>query len=110
MIFLEFAAAKSRQFSGLQNLTSPALMPPDLLQVPQAQYPKVAGLTHRAGASVGTAVQTASTAAMRAGNALPPFPPSDFIGGKFNHRKVRRVETGERRLHDAGARAHEPGA
>jgi hypothetical protein len=68
VIVLGFAAAKSRQFSGLQNLTSPALMPPDLLQVPQAQYPKVAGLTHRAGAGVGTAVQTASTAAMYAGN------------------------------------------
>jgi hypothetical protein len=32
-----FAAAKSRQFSALQNLTFRALIPPALLQVPDAQ-------------------------------------------------------------------------
>jgi hypothetical protein len=34
---LRFAAAKSRQFSALQNLTFRALIPPALLQVPDAQ-------------------------------------------------------------------------
>jgi hypothetical protein len=34
---LRFAAAKSRQFSALQNLTLRALIPPALLQVPDAQ-------------------------------------------------------------------------
>ncbi len=51
-----------------------ALMPPNLLQVPEPQYPAVSGLTHRAATGVDNAAQPASAAAkdaqnMDAGNA-----------------------------------------
>jgi hypothetical protein len=63
---LKLAAAKSRQFSGLQNLTFRALIPPTLLQVPEAQYPAVSGLTHLAATGIGSAAPTASAATVRA--------------------------------------------
>jgi hypothetical protein len=66
-IVLGFAATKSRQFSALQLLTLPALIPPALLQVPQVQYPTVAGLTHLAATGVDPAAQTASAAVMNTG-------------------------------------------
>ena len=64
---LGLTAAKSRQCSALQNLTFAALIPPSLLQVPQAQYPAVAGLTHLAAAGVDAAAQTARVAMTHTG-------------------------------------------
>jgi len=65
---LALTAVYSRQYSTLQNLTLPALMPPLLLQVPEEQYPDVSGLAHLAGAGVGIAAKTASMPVMNAAN------------------------------------------